>query len=363
MQIIAAKNSKNLYAAKNSNISKEKTTILTPKEHIKRQSMWAGKKEKVNELIHILNTDIKKFEISYEQFSPALYKMIDEIIVNAIDHAIQYPKLVKNIKINFNKKNGKITIFNDGPGIPVYIMVLVGDPLDKVFIHEFENMKLANEFCEANINKLCNKNDNIYAVKWNPQILSEHPFSGRNFKSGKEIHIRGGTNGIGMKIVNYYSKWFKIETVDLKRNLSYTQVFEDGTDIIKSPIIRDIKNLIQHDKIGNFIDNNAVSETSTGTTISFIPDYKKLGYKHDFNKLTQNDKDIIYKLIETRSYQASAYISKTNVYFQEEKIEVNSLIDLVKMYVSDFLPSNVSVTTETNVSNAEECKYIYNTVK
>ena len=164
MQTIVAKDQKLLAQKKKrmtkySNISKEKTTILTPKEHIKRQSMWAGKKEKVNELIHILNTDIKKFEISYEQFSPALYKMIDEIIVNAIDHAIQYPKLVKNIKINFNKKNVKITIFNDGPGIPVYIMVLVGYPLDKVFLHEFENMKLANEFCEANINKLCNKND------------------------------------------------------------------------------------------------------------------------------------------------------------------------------------------------------------
>ena len=158
--------------------------------------------------------------------------MIDEIIVNAIDHAVQYPKLVKNIKISFNEKNGKITVFNDGPGIPIYIMVLVGDPLDKVFIHEFENMKSANEFCKNINNKsdgeIC---DNIYAVKWNPQILSEHPFSGRNFKSGKEIHIRGGTNGIGMKIVNYYSKWFKIETVDLKRNISYTQVFENGADI------------------------------------------------------------------------------------------------------------------------------------
>ena len=59
-------------------MSKEKTIILTPKEHIKRQSMWAGKKKKINGLIHILNTDIKKFEISHEQFSPALYKTIDE---------------------------------------------------------------------------------------------------------------------------------------------------------------------------------------------------------------------------------------------------------------------------------------------
>ena len=111
-----------------------------------------------------------------------------------------------------------------------------------------------------------------------------------------------------MKIVNYYSKWFKIETVDLKRNISYTQVFEDGADIIRDPIIEDTYN------------NCASKILEIGTTISFIPDYKKLGYKHDFNKLTQNDKDIIYKLIETRSYQASAYISKTNVYFQEEKI-------------------------------------------
>ena len=63
--------------------------------------MWAGKREKSKEFIYLLDTDINKFVKSREEFSPALYKMIDEIIVNAIDHAIQYPKQVKNIKIFF----------------------------------------------------------------------------------------------------------------------------------------------------------------------------------------------------------------------------------------------------------------------
>ena len=68
-----------------------------------------------------------------------------------------------------------------------------------------------------------------------------------------------------MKVVNYYSTIFEIYTVDKERKKSYYQKFENGTDIIHDPIIKKIKN----NRIG------------TGSTIiSFIPNYKELGYNN-----------------------------------------------------------------------------------
>jgi len=301
-------------------LNEEKSSVQTPKTHIKLHSMWAGKMEKASEIIYLLDADINKFIRSREEFSPALYKMIDEIIVNSIDHAIQYPKLVNNIEIFFDEDTGEITIYNDGPGIPVFVVVLVGDPLDKLTLREFEDIELAEEFCDE-----CNKGtEKVYAVKWNPQILAEHPFSGKNFKKKEEIHIRGGTNGIGMKIVNYHSKWFKIKTIDLKRSTCYSQVFKDGANIIKPPDV----------------DDN--EEHEEGTTISFIPDYKKLGYRKDFNKIKKTDVDTIYKLIETRAYHAAAYLTKVNISFQKELIKINSLTDLIIMHVHELKQNDTS---------------------
>jgi DNA gyrase/topoisomerase IV subunit B len=53
------------------------------------------------------------------KYSQALLKIIDESISNCVDHYIKFPRLVKVIKISFDKKTGFVEIFNDGPGIPV----------------------------------------------------------------------------------------------------------------------------------------------------------------------------------------------------------------------------------------------------
>lgn len=339
-------------SSKKKSAKKERTsTVLTPKEHIKRQSMWAGKKEKASELVYFLDTNSNKFVREREEYSPALFKTIDEIVVNAIDHSIQYPELVKNIKMSFNEETGKISVYNDGPGISVNVGVLIGDPYDKLDLKFFETMDDAEEFCEEHSEKQNSKQKyrSIYATKWHPQILTEQPFSGKNFKSADEIHVRGGTNGIGMKIVNYFSKWFQIETIDLERKKYYSQVFEDGANIIHKPDIykskhrshnlgRNFENSKKHaDSDESDVSNSESTRKSVceGTCISFIPDYKTLGYKKDFNKISKNDRDIIFKLTETRAYQAAAYVSNTNVYFQNELIAINSLKMLVDMHVEN----------------------------
>ena len=50
------------------------------------------------------------------EYAPALYKIFDEILVNAADN-LQRDSINENNKITINQENNKITIFNDGEGI------------------------------------------------------------------------------------------------------------------------------------------------------------------------------------------------------------------------------------------------------
>lgn len=60
-------------------------------------------------------------EIVYEKikYVPGLYKIFDEVLVNAADNYQRDHKMTK-IQVNI-EKNGTITVLNDGKGIPVQI--------------------------------------------------------------------------------------------------------------------------------------------------------------------------------------------------------------------------------------------------
>ena len=97
-----------------------KLTQISQLEHAKRKSMWVGSKKIQTTELYCINEDMTKMILTKIKFAPAWYKILDEIIVNAIDQWVNYPKKVKQIKINFNKNTGAITIFNSGPSIGVY---------------------------------------------------------------------------------------------------------------------------------------------------------------------------------------------------------------------------------------------------
>lgn len=51
-------------------------------------------------------------------FVPGFYKIFDEIIVNSADN-IQRDRRMTRIKVEIDRSSGRITIENDGKGIPV----------------------------------------------------------------------------------------------------------------------------------------------------------------------------------------------------------------------------------------------------
>ena len=302
---------------KNVSKTEPKTKIFGLKEHIKNKPMWAGKRGLSTNLVY--SRDKNKFIKQEETFSIALCKLIDEIVVNAIDHSLSFAK-VNEIRIYFDSKTGMITVSNNGPGIPINVKVIRGDPIVKVSVDTFETMADAEADEEKKKEKSPDGKTDLYKIKWNPQVLFEHPFSGSNYKNvDEEIHVRGGTNGIGAKIVNYYSTLFEIYTYDKERKKYYYQRFDDGSAVIHEPKISK-KYLYKDESMKKY------------TTIGFIPNYASMGYKKKFSSISVANKKIIHSLIETRCYHAAVY-TNASVYFQDKKIPVKSLKDLVTLHI------------------------------
>ena len=149
-------------------------------------------------------------------YIPGLYKIYDEILVNARDHSIKEKKC-KNIKVTIDQELGQISVWNDGPGI-------------RVEVH---------------------KEHKIYA----PELIFGHLLTSGNYKdTGK---IVGGKNGYGAKCCNIFSTEFFIETVDTKNKKFYKQRFTNNMYDIHKP------------------DVKSGTNKSSYTKITFTPDYKR----------------------------------------------------------------------------------------
>ena len=184
-----------------------------------RPDMYIGTVETNMVPLWILDSDNDKFVKSDVLFSPGLYKIFDEIIVNASDHTIR-TKECKTIKVDFDKTTGRITVWNDGPGIPVKI----------------------------------NEKHNIYV----PEMIFGHFRSSSNYKDDGKIV--GGRNGFGAKLTNVFSTEFTLETIDSNNEKFYSQIFTNNMRDKTKPTVKDNKK-------------------DSYTKISFIPEYSRFGYK------------------------------------------------------------------------------------
>lgn len=281
----------------------------TFKEHVQSRSMWIGSNI-ISENNYSILIDGKFVKTTIE-ISDALYKTFDEVLVNSVDQyikSVNYDKStggpVTNISVSFDTNTGEITVYNDGKGIPIYF----------------------------------NKDINQYTV----EAIISREYSGSNFDDTiNPDRVVGGLNGLGLKLININSVRFEIETVDLQRKTKYTQVCEDNMNIINKPIIDENYNKISY------------------TKVKFIPDYAKLCR---INSVTINPDWIknktnltnFMKIIETRMYQTSVFIScinyrhefnkkiqynkKAKIIFNKNEIKIKSLSDFMKLYgVEDLL--------------------------
>ena len=230
---------------------------------------------------YIYDNDKNKMIEKTISYIPGLYKIFDEIIVNAIDQSVRLKieekngkeniKNVKNIKVNIEYETGWIHVYNDGNGI------------DIAQHSDYENI-------------------------WIPELVFGELLTSTNYNIDEE-KIVGGKNGFGSKLTNIFSKQFIIETIDASKKKIYKQVFKNNMTEKENPEIKSCAR-------------------QPYTKISFLPDYERFGLKG----LTQD----IYDLFIRRVYDASATTNKeVNIYLNDKKLNVKDF----EKYVDLFLDS------------------------
>lgn len=191
---------------------------LDPREHVlARPGMYIGSIDEDIYETWVLNA-VDQMAKEKIRFNAGLFKIFDEILVNAIDHSIRVPDC-KNIKVSI--KGDAFEVMNDGEGIEIAI----------------------------------HPEHNIYI----PQLIFGNMLTSTNYDDTEE-KIIGGLNGLGAKVCNIFSEYFEIETVDSVRKLHYIQRFEKNMSVVNPPIIK------KYSK-------------KPFTTIRFRPDYTKIGSK------------------------------------------------------------------------------------
>ena len=179
------------------NILIEKTYIkLSPIEHIlKKPGMYIGDIDFRNDKQFIYNENQNDIIQKTINWSPGLYKIIDELIVNVYDQTIRDHTL-KNISVQIN--SDFFTIFNDGVGIDI-----IEHPTYKIYI---------------------------------PELIFANLLTSTNYNDYEE-RVTGGTHGLGAKLSAIFSKKFILEVWDKKRKLYYHQIYENNLSKISKPKI------------------------------------------------------------------------------------------------------------------------------
>jgi DNA topoisomerase-2 len=265
---------------------------MEQREHVyKRPDTYVGSVEHNTSIVPIFvdktneNTkdQIRPTKIEYV---PALYKIFDEVLVNAVDQhtrlfdewvnaktKVKRAKIntVTKIDVNIDKTTGTIEVINNGKGI------------DIVYMEEHD--------------------------MYPPGLIFGVLLTGENYDDEQQ-KTTGGKNGFGAKLANIFSTEFTIETVDDKRKLKYIQTFRENMTITEEPTI----------------------EKHTGesfTRVKFHPDYKR------FNMTEMTDD--IYSLFKKRAWDTAAWVgSGVQVSFNGEVIQENTFAKYATMYIGGF---------------------------
>ncbi len=223
-----------------------------------------------------LDDDDSRMVYKQVDYIPGLYKIFDEILVNAIDQYVRTENdvnivnKVTQIKVEINRDENILSVMNNGEGIPI--------------VHHSE-----------------------YGV-YVPELIFGHLLTSSNYDK-EEKKITGGKNGIGSKACSIFSKYFKIETVDVSRKLKYTQTFQNNMSVINPP------------EIVKFTGKPY-------TKVEFSPDLQRFG-------LSRLDEGTV-QLMKKRVFDATVCTNKTvSVFLNEKKIECKTLEKYVNFYLGE----------------------------
>jgi DNA topoisomerase II len=87
---------------------------------MKRPDTYIGSVERTTDKMWVYNSNSEAMEFREVSYVPGLYKIFDEILVNAADNK-QNDKNMSEIRVTVDRESGEVSVRNDGRGIPIEI--------------------------------------------------------------------------------------------------------------------------------------------------------------------------------------------------------------------------------------------------
>ncbi|GEQ71943.1 hypothetical protein JCM33374_g5629 [Metschnikowia sp. JCM 33374] len=197
-------------APRNGNNASNQYQKLSQLEHIlKRPDTYIGSVEKNEVEMWCFDEESESMVFKKVTIVPGLYKIFDEILVNAADNKIR-DKSMKNIKVEIDAAANTISVLNDGKGIPVEI-------------HDKENI-------------------------WIPEMIFGNLLTSSNYDDDDK-KVVGGRNGFGAKLCNIFSTEFQLETADQNTGQLYKQTWTNNMSKVSKPSITKTKNKREYTKV------------------------------------------------------------------------------------------------------------------
>lgn len=175
------------------------------------------------------------------------------------------------IKIEIKPEENKISVWNNGKGIPIQM----------------------------------HKEQGCYV----PEMIFGQLLTSSNYDDNQK-KVTGGRNGFGAKLANIFSTKFIIETADSKANKVYRQVFKNNMGTKEDPEIGPNPQKLNY------------------TQITFYPDLKKF-------KMNCMDPDTVSLLTKRAYDLAGVSDSKVKVMLNGQRIEVKNFVDYTDLYLGN----------------------------
>ena len=223
-------------------------------------------------------------------YVPGLYKIFDEILVNASDNKVR-DKTMNALDVEVDAERGWVRVWNNGAGVPVEM----------------------------------HKAEKVYV----PELIFGHLLTSSNYDDA-EKKVTGGRNGYGAKLANIFSTEFVVETADGKRGRSYRQVFKKNMSVIGAPEIKPIakkaKKKKKSDEFSESEDDGDLLSGSDWTRVSFKPDLAKFGM--------ERLEDDVVDLMRKRTYDVAGVLGRgCSVSFNGQHVPVRSFSEYVRLYL------------------------------
>ncbi|XP_074308414.1 DNA topoisomerase 2 [Silene latifolia] len=245
----------------------------TQLEHILlRPDTYIGSVQKHDQSLWVYNPE-SHMEYRSVSYVPGLYKIFDEILVNAADNKQRDSKMDR-VEVVIDQEANFISVYNTGDGIPVEM----------------------------------HKEEGVFV----PELIFGHLLTSSNYDD-MEKKTTGGRNGYGAKLTNIFSTEFVIETADGKRQLKYKQVFTNNMSNKGNPVTSKCK------------------ASDNWTKVSFKPDLAKFNMTH-----LEDDVVALMKkrVVDLAGCLSACPGKKVRVFLNEKEIEVKSFHDYAQFYLN-----------------------------